>query len=649
MTDSHAESTVTQPAPTEQPERLDFRSHDVVTDKQAEILRVFPEVRTEGGKIDFDRLKRVLGETVDPGKERYGMNWAGKADCFRAIQSPSLGTLLPCREESVNFDTTGNVIIEGDNLEVLKLMQKACLGKIKVMYIDPPYNTGNDFIYPDNFSESLQTYLEYTGQVDNEGRKLSTNTEADGRFHSKWLNMMYPRLYLARNLLRDDGLILISIDDAEVDNLRRICSEIFGEDNFLATFVRRRRMATGMRDTPISPDHEYVVAFARNLDATLLYGFARLAKDFPLQDKKGRYRSTDLTIGMTREMRPNQYYAITNPASGAEYFPPDERVWRFEPTTMQTQIAADNIIWPEAGGKMTRPRFKTRFEPEDGKTNPVSTWINARTQDGNGDDSEITFLTAGLNQEATKELRDILGEQVLDYPKPTTLIKGLLAVTTRDNDIVMDFFAGSGTTGQATLELNEQDGGHRKFILVQLPEATERKDYATIADITKERVRRVIRKLNDEVDSKLNLDNGNSTDRGFRVFKLAQSNFTAWDSKTAHDADVLERQLTLHIDHIRKNRSADDILFEVLIKSGFPLSTVVKKEVIAEKDVYSVADGALIICLEKVLKIELIKAIADRKPERVILLDEGFAGNDQLKTNAVQIMKSKGVTSFRTV
>jgi adenine-specific DNA-methyltransferase len=649
MADSRSESTTTQTAQTQQPERFDLRSRDIVSDKQAEIIRMFPEVRTEGGKIDFDRLKGVLGEIVDPGKERYAMNWSGKADCFKAIQSPSLGTLLPCRKESVNFDTTKNVIIEGDNLEVLKLMQKAYLAKIKVIYIDPPYNTGNDFIYPDNYSDSLQTYLEYTGQVDSEGRKFSTNTEVDGRFHSKWLNMMYPRLYLARNLLRNDGLILISIDDAEVDNLRRICSEIFGEENFLATFVRRRRMATGMRDTPISPDHEYVVAYARNLDATSLYGFTRSAKDFPLQDKKGRYRSTDLTVGMTREMRPNQYYAIENPVSGTEYLPPDERVWRFEPKTMQTQIAADNIIWPETGGKMTRPRFKTRFEPEDGKTNPVSTWINTRTQDANGDDSEITFLNAGLNQEATKELRDLLGEQVLDYPKPTTLIKGLLAVTARDDDIVMDFFAGSGTTGQATLELNDQDGGHRKFILVQLPEATERKDYPTIAEITKERMRRIIRKLNDEVNSTLNFDTGNSPDRGFRVFKLAQSNFAVWDSKAAHDAEALERQLTLHIDHIRKDSSADDILFEVLLKSGFPLTTVVKGKVIAEKDLYSVADGALIICLEHNLTLSLIRSVAELQPERVVFLDEGFSRNDQLKTNALQIMRSKGVMSFKTV
>jgi adenine-specific DNA-methyltransferase len=222
-----------------QPETLDLRSHDIVEDKQQELLRLFPEIRTEGGKIDFECLKLALGDMVDIGKERYGMSWPGKADCFKTIQAPSLGTLRPCREESVNFDTTENLIIEGDNLEVLKLLQKAYLGKIKMIYIDPPYNTGNDFIYPDDYTESLQTYLEYTGQVDAQGKRFSTNTEADGRFHSKWLNMMYPRLYLARNLLRDDGVIFISIDDTEAMNLRSLLNDIFGEENFLGQLVSR--------------------------------------------------------------------------------------------------------------------------------------------------------------------------------------------------------------------------------------------------------------------------------------------------------------------------------------------------------------------------------------------------------------------------
>ena len=244
------------------PEKLNLRSLDVAEDKRRELLRLFPEIRTEGGKIDFESLKLALGEAVDVGKERYGMNWPGKADCFRTIQTPSVGTLRPARDESVNFNTTENLIIEGDNLEVLKLLQKSYLGKIKMIYIDPPYNTGNDFIYPDNYTESLQTYLEYTGQVDAQGKKFSTNTDADGRFHSKWLNMMYPRLFLARNLLRDDGIIFISIDDAEVGDLRRLCDEIFGETSFLACAIWQKRTSPDGR-TALSAAHDYILCYTK--------------------------------------------------------------------------------------------------------------------------------------------------------------------------------------------------------------------------------------------------------------------------------------------------------------------------------------------------------------------------------------------------
>jgi adenine-specific DNA-methyltransferase len=638
---------------TEQPEKLDLRSHEIAEDKRLELLRLFPEVRTEGGKIDFERLKLALGETVDAGKERYGMTWPGKADCFKAIQTPSLGTLRPCPEESVSFDTTENLIIEGDNLEVLKLLQKSYLGKVKMIYIDPPYNTGNDFIYPDNYTESLQTYLEYTGQVDAEGKKFSTNTEADGRFHSKWLNMMYPRLYLARNLLREDGAIFISIDDAEGDNLKKLCDEVFGEENFLAVFVRRRRMATGMRDTPVSPDHEYVMSFARSIHTAQLFGFARREGDFPFSDGKGRYRSTDLTVGMTREMRPNQFYALKNPNTGVEYWPPEQRVWRFEPSTMQSHVYDGNIIWPDDNptGKMSRPRFKTRFDggAANAKTNPISTWMNIRNDSSEPDGDELTQLTAGLNQEATKELRELFGEQILDYPKPVSFVKGLCAIGSRAGDIVLDFFAGSGTTAHAVLDLNKQDGANRQFILVQLPEPTGREDYPTIADITKERVRRVIKKLDDDDAGKLDLSGAKKQDRGFRVFKLAESNFKPWNAAVAHEAEALERQLELHVDHIRAGRTADDLLYEILLKSGFPLATPVETLRLAGMTVHSVAGGALFICLERKLTLDLIRAMAEKKPERVVCLDEGFAGNDQLKANAVQNFRTKGVVSFKTV
>ncbi|GIX28747.1 MAG: DNA methylase N-4 [Burkholderiales bacterium] len=640
---------------TNEPEPLDLRSHDIAADKRAELLRIFPEIRTEGGRLDFDKLRLALGEAVDVGRERFGLIWPGKAACFKAIQTPSLGTLRPAPEESVNFDATENLIIEGDNLEVLKLLQKSYLGKVKMIYIDPPYNTGNDFIYPDDYSESLRTYLEYTKQVDAEGRRFSTNTDTDGRFHSKWLNMMYPRLYLARNLLREDGVIFVSCDDNEVHNLRALLNEIFGEENFLAVFVRRRRMATGMRDTPISPDHEYVVAFARSLQAVRLYGVPRNEKDFPFLDSKGRYRSTDLTVGMTREMRPNQYYAIKDPKTGIEYWPPEERVWRFEPTKMQKHIASNDIIWPsDSAGRMTRPRFKTRFDPTENKVNPVSTWMNTRTENGGEDDSEVTCLDAGLNQEATKELRNLLGAQVLDYPKPTSMIKGMVAIATRDEDIILDFFAGSGTTAHAVLELNKQDGGNRKFILVQLPEPVDpespagKAGFKTIADICKERVRRVIQKLNVEDAGKLDLE-GKKQGRGFRVFKLAESNFKVWDATASKDAASLMQQLELHVDHIREGRSEQDILYEILLKSGFALTTPVETRELAGKRVYRVADGAMLVCLERELTLEAIRAMAAEKPARVVCLDAGFAGIDQLKANAVQTFKTAGVASFKTV
>jgi adenine-specific DNA-methyltransferase len=634
---------------TDQPDKLDLRSVDIAQERQLELLRLFPEVRTEGDKLDFDRLKLALGEAVDVGKERYGMSWPGKADCFRTIQAPSLGTLRPSPEEGVAFDTTENLIVEGDNLEVLKLLQKSYLGKVKMIYIDPPYNTGNDFIYPDNYTESMQTYLEYTGQVDDQGHRFGTNTDTDGRFHSKWLNMMYPRLYLARNLLREDGVVFISIDDNEIDNLRKLCDDVFGAENFIAVLVRKRRMSTGMGNDPVSQDHEYVLAYARASELAVMYGLAPKEADYTLRDARGKYRSTDLTIGMTKQMRPKQFYAIRNPETGQEFWPPDNRVWRFQPSVMQTAIDSDGIIWPNADGR-TRPRFKTRYDSKSAllRQLPVSTMMatGRRTTD---EDETVETLIAGLNQEGTKELRDLLGDQVVEYPKPVSLLRTLLGLATRSDDIVLDFFAGSGTTAHAVLDLNKQDGGNRKFILVQLPEPTGREDYPTIADITKERVRRVITKLSDEDAGKLDLDGGAAPDRGFRVFKLAESNFKPWNAQVAHDAQALEEQLDMHVDHVREGRSNEDLLYEILLKSGFPLTTPVDAVPMAGKTVYAVAGGALFICLERELTLEVIRTMAGSRPERVVCLDEGFAGNDQLKANAVQIFKTKGVTSFKTV
>jgi adenine-specific DNA-methyltransferase len=616
------------------PETLDLRSLDVAEERRQELVRLFPEIRTEGGKLDLERLKLALGEAVVVGKERYGMTWPGKAECFRTIQAPSLGTLRPSLEESVNFDTTENLIIEGDNLEVLKLLQKSYLGKIKVIYIDPPYNTGNDFIYPDNYSESLQTYLEYTGQVDAEGRRFGTNTETDGRFHSKWLNMMYPRLYLARNLLSDDGVTFISIDDNEVDNLRKVCNEVFGEENFVACCIWQKRYSRENRGA-IGDAHDYLMVFARNRGAfeadrnliPMTEDQARVYKN-PNNDPRGRWRAVPMTA---QGFRPNQMYEIEAP-SGRRFKPPEGRCWSMtEPEFLKLKDQGRVYFGKDGDSQPGIIRYLTEVEG----LVPWTWWPS----------SEV-----GHTDEARKEIREILGSQtVYETPKPTRLVLRVLEIAAKPDSLVLDFFAGSGTTGHAVLDLNSHDGGNRKFILVQLPEPTGRDDFPTIADITRERVRRVIRKLNDEDTGKLDLDGGNKQDRGFRVFKLAESNFTTWEAEKAKDADGLARQLELHVDHIREGRTSGDLLHEVLLKSGFPLATPVETLTVVGKTVHGVAGGALLVCLDRELTLELIRAMADAKPERVVCLDAGFAGNDQLKANAVQIFKTKGVASFKTV
>lgn len=618
--------------------KLDLRSMDIAEARRQELLRLFPEIRTEGGKLDFDRLKLALGEAVDVGRERYGMNWPGKADCFKTIQTPSMGTLRPCPEESVNWDTTENLIIEGDNLEVLKLLQKSYLGKVKMIYIDPPYNTGNDFIYPDNYSESLQTYLEYTGQVDSGGRKFGTNSDTDGRFHSKWMNMMYPRLYLARNMLRDDGVIFISIDDHELPALVRMLHEIFGEEHYIAAFAWEKRTTRENRRV-FSFNHEYVLCVARD-KATFevsrnllpLTDEVRGRYSNPDNDPRGEWQSVSLNAQAGHATK-EQFYKITTPGGRVLEAPPG-RCWvvtkaRFE------ELVADNRVWfGEAGTNVPR-RKVFASEAKEGLT-PHTLW---------------TADEVGTNDSAKKELLSLFdGMEVFDTPKPSSLIRRMLEIATDADDLVLDFFAGSAPTAQAVLELNKHDGGHRSFILVQIPEPTGREDFPTIAEVCKERVRRVIKRCREQCDGQLALDNDKvCAEQGFRVYTLAESNFATWDSKASSNGQSLESQLGLHIEHIREGRSESDLLFELLLKSGFPLTTPVETLTLAGEKVYSVAGGAFMLCLERPLTMEVIRAIADKKPERVVCLDAGFAGNDQLKTNAVQIFKTKGVGSFKTV
>ena len=641
------------PRTTNDVERLDLRSHDIAEDKRRELLRLFPEIRTEGGKIDFDRLKQVLGEMVDVGRERYGMTWPGKADCFRAIQTPSLATLRPVRDESVDFDSTENVIIEGDNLEVLKLLQKSYLRKVKMIYIDPPYNTGNDFIYPDNYAESLRTYLEYTGQVDSEGRKFGTNTEAEGRFHSNWLNMMYPRVYLARNLLREDGALFVSCDDNEVANLRALLNEVFGEENLVAQLTWEGAGKNDARQIGVS--HEYVLVFARNREAlphdwtVAKTGVERVLKEverlrqvhgddlaaasaglaawfrdnkatpsfslrrFRFIDGRGAYKEDDPTAPGGRK------FDLVNPRTGSVIPLRTNRGWAFSQAEFNRMVEEGRITFVTEQSVMVR-----RYLHETDRVTPQS----------------VIYQPA---RSASERLNRLMNVNVFEFPKDETVIAQFVEMSTssRGGDVVLDFFAGAGTTAHAVIDLNARDGGDRKYILVQLPEPTGRDDFATIADVCKQRVRRVIETGKNEKSTIL--------DRGFRVFKLAESNFTTWEPERARDAESLTRQLELYVHHTRDDRSSDDQLCEILLKSGYGLGTRVERLTIVGKNVHYVVDGPFFICLERRLTLELIRAIAERKPERVVCLDEGFAGNDQLKANAVQIFKSKGVTSFKTV
>ena len=628
------------------------KSADLVAGNIKQLKALFPELISEGRSgvtVNVDVLKTLVGDhTVTDVQEKYGLNWHGKRRARQFALTPSTGTLRPSTDESVDWTTTQNLMIEGDNLEVLKLLQKSYAGKVKLIYIDPPYNTGKDFVYPDNFQDNIKNYLELTGQIEG-GLKVSSNTEIGGRFHTDWLNMIYPRLKVAKNLLRDDGVIFISIDDAEVTNLRALCDEIFGEDNFLACFVRRRRMATGMRDSAVSPDHEYVVAYTKNISDARLYGFARQAADFPYSDDISSYRSTDLTVGMTKEMRPNQFYKLINPVTQTEHLPPDQRVWRFEPSTMADHVLKNNIIWPDDNpeGRMLRPRFKTRFFPGETKTNPVSTWIAPRESSEEQSD-EVTSLTAGLNQEATKEVRELLGGQILEYPKPLTLLRGLIAIASRNDDLIVDFFAGSGTTGHAVWATNASDKGSRRFILVQLPEPTGREDFPTISEITKERLRRAAEKLKAT-------DTTGASDTGFRVFKLDYSNIRPWQGTGV----AVEKLLWDNLDHLVEGRSENDLLYELLLKRGLDLCVPIAGRTFANKEVHAIGGGVLMACFAtsisaaevEVLAMGMVnwhKELAPVGDTTCVFRDSGFA-DDVAKTNMAAILEQNGIQNVRSL
>ena len=612
---------------------------DDVTSRKRDALRnflvqSFPECLSEG-RIDFETLRRVLGDWVEAGNERFGLLWPGKAQCMRIIQQPSAATLKPDRSESVDFESTDNVFIEGDNLEVLKLLQKSYFGKIKVIYIDPPYNTGQEFIYPDKYAESLETYLAYTGQVDSEGRRFSTNTDRVGRYHSNWLNMMYPRLYLARNLLRDEGAIFISIDDHELSRLRELCDQIFGEENFKADIAWQKRYTRSNNTVDFTTVVEHILVYAKSeaFEVNLLprteEADARYSN--PDNDPRGEWKGASFLNPASPQDRPNLCYPLKNPNTG-EFVHPTTNAWRRSKEAFE-ELLADNRLYWGPDGKASSPSIKMFLSEARGLT-PTNFWAHDY---------------AGHTDEGTRDLEALIPGKVFNNPKPVLLLRRMLEhVCNGLGDIVLDFFAGSCVTAQATIELNIEDGGSRKFILVQLPEPVEedsnaaKAGFSTIAEIGRERIRRSISKARESSDGQLDLDHRGTGDLGFKSFRLDRSNFRIWDGLgDSAEADELARQLELHVDHRRSESTPDDIVHEILLKAGFPLSTNVEAITLAGSVVFSIEDGALLICLEKDITSELIDALADANPLQVICLDEGFNGNDQLKANAVQTFKTR--------
>ena len=635
-------------------QKQELTSLNIAENQLQKLKEIFPEAFTEGNKVDWEKLRLTLGESIDTGKERFGMNWPGKADCFKTIQQPSIATLVPDREESINFDTTENLFIEGDNLEVLKLLQKSYLGKVKMIYIDPPYNTGNEFVYPDNYSENLNTYLEYTGQIDGEGRKFSTNSETDGRFHSKWMNMMFPRLFLAKNLLKEDGAIFISIDDNEVQNLRALCNEIFGEENFISQAGWQKVYSPKNQARHLSNDYEYVLIYCKQISSFnvgLLPRTDDMNKRYtnPDNDPRGEWKAGDLVAAGERK---GGHYIIKNPVNGKEFDVPSGKHWAFSEERMREMLKENRITF--------------------GKNNdsfPSSKQFLNEVKQGRVPSSLLTYKEYGHTDEAKKDFIKLFGDEgrtIFETLKPVRLIQNLSKIgNVIEDDIILDFFVGSGTTAQSILELNNSDNGKRKFICVQLPEINDEKSeaykagYKNIAEIGKERIRRSIGKIQKDQEEKVLKEKEtlfgnqqevvNNQDLGFKVFKLQKSNFKIWDANIIKEPEDIQQALFEHIDHISHEAAQEAILYELLLKSGFPLATPIETIILANKNVYSVADGELLICLEKELTNEVITAMAEKQPTRVICLDEGFQDNDQLKTNAVKIMASKGVVNFRTV
>lgn len=613
-------------------------SVDVVADNIEQLKTLFPDVFTDG-QIDFDTLRQLLGDisVLKEGEEKYGLNWHGKKLARQVALKPSSGTLLPCPEGSLEWSSAKNIFIEGDNLEVLKLLQKSYANKVKMIYIDPPYNTGKEFIYPDRYQENLETYLKYSRQVDGDGVKFSSNTETTGRMHTNWLSMMLPRLTLARHLLTTDGVIFISIDDNELENLKLICNEVFGEDNFVGTFIWKRRASSALADNNVSMDQDYVVCYQKGS----LSGFLGIEKDFknyknPDNDPRGPWVLGDLTVGMTASMRPNQAYDLVNPCTGKVYSFNPNRVWAFIPDSMDKMISEGRVFFPDDTSKRPmQKRFKNELKSSH---NPISTLIMDKV---------------GLNTEATKQIQEVMGGNLFDYSKPTSLMKLLInQVCTNDGDIVLDFFAGSAATAHSVLEINSEKEMNLRYIMVQLPEIIEEKTeaysagYLTISELAMERIKRVSEGLQQKTPE---------LDIGVKLFKLSTSCLSIWNpNKTDIEESLLSQQ-----EYLVEGRSEQDILYELLLKRGVSLSVEVQEQKIMGRTIFNVGNGTLFACLDRCIKNEEIEHIGrhivkwfdeceSMSETHVFFRDSAFS-DDVSKTNMVAFLEQSGITHVRSL
>lgn len=598
---------------------LDGLSMDLERANLNKLRAAFPECFAEG-KLDIDKLLGLCGEYIDNDFEKYRFEWKGKAECLRLAQKRSAGTLRPCPGESVNWDSTRNLYIEGDNLEVLKLLQSAYYRKVKMIYIDPPYNTGNDFVYADDFADPLARYKEVTAQT------TKSNPETMGRFHTNWLNMMYPRLRLAANLLRDDGVIFISIDDNEADNLKKICNEVFGEENFIANVIWQKVFAPKNSAKYFSGSHEYILCYAKQADIwtpNLLQRSETANERYknPDNDPRGPWASDNLTA---RNYYGAGQYSVKCPSGRIIEGPPTGRYWTISKEKF-IEFDKDNRIWWGEGGD-NMPRLKRFLSDVQQGLVPQTLW---------------PYEEVGHTQEAKKELIASVSfsnsEDVFDTPKPTRLIERILQIATSSDkdDIVMDFFSGSGTTAHAVMSLNAKDGGNRRFIMVQIPEKIDSQDYSTLCEIGKERIRRAGAQIA-------------AGDTGFRVFKLDTSNLKTWDAAPIDPqaGDVIGElvdRMNAMIHRVKPDRSDLDMVFEVMLKLGVPPTYAVTAVDINGKTAYSVGeDCLLLVCLAPDVRPEDVEQMAEYVPAKAIISRDSFA-DDTAMANAYYILRDRGV------